>query len=69
MSIADTITRFYLLLILIFVQKNPHNAKCCWTLRRYASLPYKNIVATPLLLWTYGELNPGLVHAMDAFYR
>lgn len=22
-----------------------------------------------LFLWTYGESNPDLVHAMDAFYR
>lgn len=22
-----------------------------------------------LYLWTYGESNPDLVHAMDAFYR
>ncbi len=32
---------------------------------------YKNIVAEygSLFLWTYGESNPDLVHAMDAFYR
>jgi hypothetical protein len=22
-----------------------------------------------MILWTYGESNPDLVHAMDAFYR
>ena len=25
--------------------------------------------ALALLAWTYGELNPALIHAMDAFYR
>ena len=31
---------------------------------------YKNIVVfDSLFLWTYGESDPDLVHAMDAFYR
>ena len=33
--------------------------------------PKKTIPKMPLFryLWTYGESNPDLVHAMDAFYR
>lgn len=37
-------------------------------------MSYKIIVAKrcafrSVILWTYGESNPDLVHAMDAFYR
>ena len=36
--------------------------------------PYKNIVGqhnvlSSLFLWTYGESNPDLFHAMEPFYR
>ena len=33
------------------------------------SVSYETYSLRSLFLWTHGELNPDLVHAMDAFYR
>jgi hypothetical protein len=32
-------------------------------------IPVGRSISLRFMLWTYGESNPDLVHAMDAFYR